>query len=191
MQSVWTPSSWHDYFPTFGAIFSCHVHMSMRFWFADASLSLWSVKAYCTLWPDVNKSQCGFLCLFVCLFVCSFVCLCVLLFSFVCFLVSLFYDDRWYLCISNLYIAGSVVKTKSKSGFLCLFVCLFVWSLVCLCVLPFFSVVCFLVSLLFHVRCSSKCQNLDEHFNQNRQNQKNWEIIGFYSEIRYPFFGLL
>ena len=31
MQSVWTPSSWHDYFPTFSAIFSCRVHMSMRF----------------------------------------------------------------------------------------------------------------------------------------------------------------
>ena len=23
------------------------------FWFADASLSMWSVKAYYTLWPDV------------------------------------------------------------------------------------------------------------------------------------------
>jgi hypothetical protein len=50
-----------------------------------------------------------FLCLFVCLFVWSLVCLCVLLcFSFVCFLVSLFFDDRWYSCISNSYIAGNV-----------------------------------------------------------------------------------
>ena len=31
------------------------------FWFADASLSMWSVKAYYTLWPDVCVCVCFFL----------------------------------------------------------------------------------------------------------------------------------
>ena len=72
------------------------------FWFGDASLSLWSVKAYYTLRPDVKnkKKQCGFLCLFVCLFARLFVCL--ILFPFVSFLVSLFFDDRCSSICPNL-----------------------------------------------------------------------------------------
>ena len=134
MQSVWTPSSWHDYVPTFRAIFSCHVHVSMRFGLAMRHCH-WGMWKHITLCgPTLKQKQCGFLCLFVWLFVWSLVCLCVLLFSFVCFLVSLFYDDRWYLCISNSYIAGSVVKTKTMwvSLFVRLFICVVTCLFVCL-----------------------------------------------------------
>ena len=103
MQSVWTPSSWHDYFPAFSAIFSCHVHMSMRFGLAMRHCH-WGMWKHITLCgPTLKRKQCGFLCLVVCLFVWSLVCLCVVflffplrLFEFLCFLMI---DDTHALAI--------------------------------------------------------------------------------------------
>ena len=94
----------------------------------------YALAIYTSWGASFKHKQCGFLCLFVCLFVWSLVCLCALLFSFVCVLVSLFYDDRWYLRISNLYIAGSVVKTKTMwfSLFVRLFICVVACLFVCL-----------------------------------------------------------
>jgi len=110
----------------------------------------YALAIYTSRGASSKQKQCGFLCLFVCLFVWPLVCLCVLLFSFVCFLVSLFYDDRWYLCISNLYIAGSVVKTETM--WVSLFVRLFICVVTCLFVCLTFSFVCFLVSLFYDDR---------------------------------------
>ena len=71
--------------------------MSMRFWFGDASLSLGNVKAYYTLWPDVKNKKKGHVVFFVCscvyLFGRLFVCVSYF-FSFVCFSVSLLFNDR-------------------------------------------------------------------------------------------------
>ena len=139
MQSVRTPSSWHDYFPAFSAIFAC-----------DASLSLGNVKAYYTLWPDVKRKTMWFslfgrvfICLVACLFVCLFFSL--RLFSFLCFLMI---DDTYALAI---YTSRGASLKQKQCGFLCLFVCLFVWSLVCLCVL-LFPLFVFLVSLFYDDR---------------------------------------
>ena len=55
--------------------------------------------------------------------------------------------------------------------FICLVACLFV----CLILFPFVS---FLVSLLFDDRCSDKCQNIDEDFDNNRE---------FYKFLCVPF----
>ena len=57
----------------------------------------YALAIYTSRGASLKQKQCGFLCLFVCLFVWSLVCLCVLLFPLFVFLVSLFYDDRWYI----------------------------------------------------------------------------------------------
>ena len=107
------------------------------FWFGDASLSLGNVKTYYTLWPDVKTKQCGF-------FVCSFVYLCGHLFVCVSYFFPLFvFQFLCFMMIGDTYALaiytsrGASLKQK-ECGVLCLFVCLFVWSLVCLCVLLFF-----------------------------------------------------
>ena len=53
--------------------------------------------------------------------------------------------------------------------FICLLACLFVC-------LMLFSFVSFLIYLLFDDRCSSKCQNIDEYFDEYRQNDKILKI---------------
>ena len=99
------------------------------FWFGDASLSLWSVKAYYTLWADVKtKKKPMWFSLFVRLFICLLACLfaCLILFSFVSFLVSLLFDDRCSNICPNLdehfdQHRQNDKSTNLKTVFLCAF----------------------------------------------------------------------